>query len=184
MCKMFAEHNLRITIDINHKIVNVLDVNFNLETELFKPFMKPNNDLLYVHRKSNHPPSVTKNIPAGVNKRLSSISANEGVFKNAIPPDQNALRNSGYEVELKFDAEASKTRKAKNRSRNITWINPPFSANVATPVGEKILKIIDTCFPKSHPLHKICNRNTIKVSYRCMPNMGKVLSMHNAKIAK
>jgi hypothetical protein len=33
-------------------------------------------------------------------------------------------------------------------------------------------------------LHKIINRNTVKVSYRCMPNFGQVLSRHNAKISR
>ena len=35
-----------------------------------------------------------------------------------------------------------------------------------------------------HPLHKVMNRNTIKVSYRCMPNMQKAISSHNIKVCK
>jgi hypothetical protein len=31
---------------------------------------------------------------------------------------------------------------------------------------------------------KIINRNTVKVSYRCMPNMGQVIARHNSKVAK
>ena len=46
------------------------------------------------------------------------------------------------------------------------------------------LKLIDTCIPPVHPLSKIINRNTIKVSYRCMPNMGQVIAKHNSKVAK
>ena len=34
----------------------------------------------------------------------------------------------------------------------------------------------------NHPLHQIFNRNTIKVSYKCTPNLGKVISSHNSKI--
>ena len=44
--------------------------------------------------------------------------------------------------------------------------------------------MINTCFPPSHPLSKIINRNTIKVSYRCMPNMGRVISKHNSQVSK
>ena len=51
-----------------------------------------------------------------------------------------------------------------------------------TNVGAKFFKEIDTCFPVSHPLHQIMNRNTIKLSYRCMPNMGKVISRHNHQV--
>ena len=57
------------------------------------------------------------------------------------------------------------------------------SLNVSTNIGAKFLRIIDTCFPKEHTLNKIINRNTIKVSYRCMPNMGHFLSKHHSKIA-
>ena len=39
-------------------------------------------------------------------------------------------------------------------------------------------------FPPSHPLSKIINRNKVKVSYRCMPNMGQVIAKHNSKIAR
>ena len=48
-------------------------------------YIKDNNMPRYVHSKSNHPQSVIKNIPKGVNKRLSENSANEQLFKAAIP---------------------------------------------------------------------------------------------------
>ena len=44
------------------------------------------------------------------------------------------------------------------------------------------MKIIETPFPPSHTLHKIFNRNTVKISYRCMPNMKQTLCMHNTKL--
>ena len=34
-------------------------------------------------------------------------------------------------------------------------------------------------FPKNHPLHKIFNRHTLKLSYSCMPNMKSVISSYN-----
>ena len=184
VCKIFKQQNLSITIEVNLKVVNFLDVTLDLNSGLFKPYTKPNDTPIYINKKSNHPPSITKNIPTAVNRRLSSISANEEVFKEAIPPYQEALAKGGYEYQLKYDPPASISRKNRNRSRKITWFNPPFSQNVSTNVGAKFLKLIDTCFPPSHPLSKIINRNTVKVSYRCMPNMGQVISRHNSKVAK
>ena len=146
--------------------------------------MKPNDSPIYINKKSNHPPSIIKNIPAAVNRRLSSISTNEGVFKEAIPPYQEALTKGGYDHQLKYDPPQSTSNRGKNRSRKITWFNPPFSSNVSTNIGAKFLKLVDTCFPPSHPLSKIINRNTVKVSYRCMPNMGQVIARHNHKVAK
>ena len=104
------------------------------------------------------------------------------MFKEAIPPYQNALKSSGFDYKMKFEPTSTNNRKKLNRRRNITWFNPP-SSNVATNVGAKVLILVDACFPSCHPLSKIINRNTVKVSYRCMPNMGKVLSRHNTKIA-
>ena len=111
MCKIFGNYGLIITIDVNHKIVNFLDVTFDLESGLFKPFMKPNDNPLYVNNKSNHPPAITKNLPESVNRRLSSLSANEGVFRDAIPPYQQALKDSGYDFELKFEADLPNKKK-------------------------------------------------------------------------
>ena len=180
MCKIFGTYNLKITFDVNHKRVDFLDVNFDLDTELYKPFLKPNDTPQYVNRKSNHPPTITKNIPLSVNRRLSTISSNERVFEAAASPYQEALKQSGYEYKLHFEKDATSRSSRKNRKRNITWFNPPYSANVSTPLGAKFLKIIDTCFPPTNPLRKILNRSTVKVSYRCMPNMGQMLAKHNA----
>ena len=107
ICRIFKEHGLNITATANLKSVNFLDVNFNLETGLYRPFIKPNDKPIYVHKDSNHPKSILKNIPLAVNRRLSSISANEEVFNAAIPPYQEALEKSGYAHQLKYEPTQS-----------------------------------------------------------------------------
>ena len=136
----------------------------------------------YVHSKSNHPPTVLKNIPLGVNRRLNRISANEAVFNVAAVPYQEALSKSGFSHKLEFQPPAPFHTKKKNRKRNVTWFNPPFSASVKTNVGKEFLRLIDTAFPPSNPLHKLFTRQTVKVSYKCMPNMAQAVSRHNVKI--
>ena len=178
--KVFKSNGLKITIEANKKIVNFLDVTFDLSSGSYKPYMKPNNKLLYVHRLSNHPPALLKNIPGNINKRLTEISSNEQVFNEAIPPYQQALEKSGYDFKLKFvPQEKQATRKNKARKRKITWYNPPWDSNVKTNLGRKFLLVVDKCFPKNHPLNKIFNRHTLKLSYSCMPNMKAVISSHN-----
>ena len=125
---------------------------------------------MYVHRLSNHPPALLKNIPQNINKRLTNISSTEQVFTEATAPYQQALEESGYDHKLKFDPQARRaTKKSKARKRKITWYNPPWDNNVKTNLG----------FPKDHPLRKIFNRHTLKLSYSCMPNMKAVISSHN-----
>ena len=143
--------------------------------------MKPNNKLLYVHRQSNHPPALLKNIPDNINKRLTSISSSKEVFNAAITPYQRAIDESGYNFKLTYNPEANQTTR-KNRKRKITWYHPPWDANVKTNLGRKFLGIVDKCFSQNHPLHKIFNRHTLKLSYSCMPNMKTIIASHNKNI--
>ena len=95
----------------------------------------------------------------------------------------NALQASGFTDEVEYVERKAKDPVVKrDRKRTITWFNPPFSKNVKTKVGHEFLKLIDKNFPAGSRLHKIFNRNTIKVSYSCMPNMGTIIKRHNARI--
>ena len=51
--------------------------------------------------------------------------------------------------------------------------------NVSTNVGRRFLNIVKKCFPDGHPLKKIFNKNTLKVSYSCMPNLDSKIKSHN-----
>ena len=74
------------------------------------------------------------------------------------------------DFELKYDPNAAEQpKKTRCRKNNITWFNPPYNANVRTNVGAEFLILLDTCFPKNHPLYKIYNRNTGKITYRSFP---------------
>ena len=90
------------------------------------------------------------------------------------------MNRSGYNYKLSYKpSPPSSTNSKKNRHRNITWYNPPYSSNVATNIGRQFLKIISRSFPASHILHKIFNRNTVKVSYSCMNNLKSHIDSHN-----
>ena len=180
ICRIFNSNGLRITIEANKRTINFLDITFNLDQGTYRPFTKPNTALLYVHRESNHPPVTTKNIPAGINKRLSSLSSNKASFDQAAPPYQKALDESKYNYTLQYEPTAPSKR--KNRQRNILWYNPPFSKNVSTNIGHRFLALVDKHFPKDHILHKIFNRNTIKISYSCMNNTKQIIDNHNRRI--
>ena len=184
IAKIFKANGLSLEIEANHTSINFLDVTFNLSTGLFSPYMKPNNKIFYVHSKSNHPKSILKNLPKNIENRLSKISANENIFKEAIPPYQAALEASGYNHDLTFDPNARQgTRpQRKNRNRNVTWFNPPWSNNVKSNIGKQFLAILKESFPPTHKLYKICNKNYIKLSYRCMPNIRREISKHNNKV--
>ena len=59
---------LKITITTNLKAVNFLDVTFNLYTEKYQPFEKPNGTLTYINVNSNHPSDIIKALPNNIPK--------------------------------------------------------------------------------------------------------------------
>ena len=160
-------------------MVNFLDVTLDLKTGQHKPYMKPNNKLQYINVESSHPPTILKSIPQGINKRLSEISSNKEVFNRAAPDYQRALYESGFDFKLHYEHPQVAKRQ---RKRNIIWYNPPYDLNVKTNIGKEFLKIITKCFPPTNKLHKIFNRNTVKLSYSCMPNMKAVIDGNNKKL--
>ena len=80
----------------NMKIVNYLDVTFSLNDGTYKPYTKPSNEIKYIHKDSNHPPSVIRQIPLTIESRLSTLSFNEKLFQEAVPSYPKAFQNSGY----------------------------------------------------------------------------------------
>ena len=182
--KIFSNVGFNIEIQTGLKTVNFLDITFDLSNGTFKPFKKPNDPLLYINVKSNHPPQIIKQLPTSIAQRLSDNSANEQIFEECKPEYEEALRTSGYssnESELKF---IPRKPPRKNRKRQVIWFNPPFNKNVATNIGKTFLGIIDKHFPPKNKLHKIFNRNTVKISYSCTENMAQIIKKHNKSITQ
>ena len=186
ICEVYRKHGLSLKVEqVNKKVVQFLDVEFDLENDSYRPFIKENDVPLYVHQKSNHPPAILKNIPKAVNKRLSALSSSKEMFDSVSQKFQQALNNAGYSYNLKFDPEGAKSKKKRTRKRNdILWFNPPYSTSIKTNVGAQFLKLVSKHFPKSHVLHKLINRKTVKMSYRNSPNMKKIISAHNQKVMR
>ena len=87
--------------------VDFLDVKFSLNTGKYEPYAKPNNELSYVHTKSNHPPKVIKNIPKGIATRLTSISADEETFNIHKESYVEALKKAGHKEDLVYRKEVA-----------------------------------------------------------------------------
>ena len=147
--KTLKELGLNITLEFGLKQVDYLDATMNLTTDVYKPYRKPNDKPVYINKESNHPPSIIRELFKMVVKRLNNLSSNEQVFKEAIPPYQEALKKSGYTEILKFDA-SKKQPKKKQRKRNITYYNPPFNAASDVNLGKEFLKLVDKHFPKNN----------------------------------
>ena len=177
----FQLEGLSITCESNLIITDFLDITLDLGTGKFSPYRKPGTKPLYVNAKSNHPPTVIKEIPRMIEKRLSDLSYNEQEFNKVKSTYEEALAASGHRSDLKFQQP---TPKRKNRHRHVTWFCPPYSESVKTPIGKVFLQLLRKHFPPDHRYARIMNKNTIKMSYSCMPNMQNIMKQKNENLLK
>ena len=67
--RAFRENfGLKISITTSLKIVNFLDVTFDLCTGRYQPYKKPNDKSTYINVNSNHPPNLIKALPDSISK--------------------------------------------------------------------------------------------------------------------
>ena len=99
-----------------------------------KPYTKRNNKIKYINKNSNHVSrSVIRWISLSIELRLSTLSFNENIFKEAAPPYQKELENSGYRHTLTYkrpnnDSNSTNLNKIKqNGKREIMWFSPPVN---------------------------------------------------------
>ena len=101
LCRIFKDNDLRIAEEANKKVTDFLDITLDLHTGLYKPYKEPNDTISYIHCQSNYPPSITKNLPKGIEMRLSTNWDNADIFQEAEKPYNNVLKNNGHKEELK-----------------------------------------------------------------------------------
>ena len=180
--RLFKDERMSTTIDTKLFETDFSDVSFNLNTGTCFPFKKLNNTPLYIDSKSNHPPSIIKQLPSMTNNRISCLYCDKTEFNKAKITYEKALKSSGYQATLKFEKPSKNTR--RNRNKEVIWFNPPFSLNVKTNIGKEFFKLIRKHLPRNHSFRKILNLNTIKISYSSMENMKNLIKQHNARVLK
>ena len=70
----------------------------------------------------------------------------------------------------------------KKLKRKVIWFNPPFSLNVSTNIGKTFFSLLGKHFSKTHQLHKLFNRNNVKLSFGSLSNVKSVINGHNKNI--
>lgn len=179
---VFKDINFQIDIETSLKSVNFLDITLDLSNNSYRPYKKPNDNLMYVHTSSNHPRQIINQLPKSINERLQNHSSNEEIFNETKTEYEKTLQESGYtNVNFAYNKNIN-TNTRRNRQRNIIWFNPPFNKKVSTNVAGQFLALIDKHFPRNHKLHKLFNRNNVKVSYSCTENVRKIIQSHNKKV--
>ena len=118
-----------------------------------------------------------------IEKRLSSLSSSKKFFEETAPYYEKYLSNCEYKEKLNYRDPTSPNLITKSkRQRNILRFNQPYSKVVKTKIGKFFLQPIKKNFPKEHKFHKIFNKNIVKLSYSCMPNIKTKINTHNRDI--
>ena len=144
-----------------------MDVTFDLKSATYYLYRKPNDELLYLNKHSNHPPSIINQIPSMISNRISENSCYKNYFDKAAPNYNIALKNTGFNNVTNIPSQS----KRQTRKRQIIWFNPPYSVNMKTNVGKLFRKLIDKHFPCHLRYFKLFNRNNFKLSYSCMSSI-------------
>ena len=112
---IFRKNNLNIIVKCNLKMVGVT---LNPLDGSYKPFHEPNSEISYIHRESNHPPSIIKQLPLSVESLLSKLLSDENVFIQAAFVYQEALKRAGYNHKLSYDKRNKYNRNSNNNNDN------------------------------------------------------------------
>ena len=181
--KLFETEGLKITCEAGKQGTDYLDLYFDLKYDKYRQWRKPNSNPLYVHKDSNHPPQVLKEIPNMIEKMVSKNSSSKAEFDKVKREYQNSLKNSGFEKKLQYRPDVPKPKVPARRKKEI-WYNPPWSDNMKTNLGYKYLALVDKYREifKGTVFEKIFNRATMKISYSTTRNMKAHIASHNMKI--
>lgn len=114
-------------------------------------------------------------------KRLSRLSSTKDTFEKSKDYYEQPLQQCAYNERSNYKEENNEINK-KSRKRNMLWFNSLYSKSLKTNNGKLFLHLIDKHFPPTHKSRKTFNRNTVKVSYLCMPNINSKISTHKKKI--
>ena len=116
-----------------------------------------------------------------ISKRIFKTSCDKEYLVKVASDYNIALKNSGFNVNIKFTLKPSQRGK---HSRNILLFNPLFNSKVNTNIGKIFLLLLNKHFPKHHKYYKLFNKNNVKISYSCMQNMASVTENHHSNFLK
>ena len=110
-------------------------------------------------------------MPKSIAKRISDTSSSKDIFDKSISIYQNALYESGFKEELKYtpsDKSFQEENGQRTRRRKIIWFNPPYSGSMKTNISKIFLHLLVKHFPANNRMHKLFDKNSVKVSCNCM----------------
>ena len=109
---LFKEEGLSITIKTNLIETDFLDVTFNLVIKKYFPFWKANNTPLYIDA---FPPTIIKQLPKMINKRISDVSCNKEEFGKVKSAYKSTLNESGHFSSMSYNNNTQNARRNRKK---------------------------------------------------------------------
>ena len=178
ICRIFNSNGLRITIEANKQIINFLDVTFSTLTKI-RTDHSPNQML-------NYYTSTAKVTTRQLQQRIFPPALTND-FHSCPPTKHHLIRPPLLTRKLSTKADTSSPcnmnpkhlAKEKTDSAAISsGTTHPSARTSALTSDTDSSALVDKHFPKDHKLHKIANRNTIKISYSCMNSTKRIIDNH------
>ena len=116
--KLFKEKDVDIIIECNLKITNYLNITLNLNNGSCHPYRKSNEETNYIHINSDNQPSIIKEIPWSIEKRLSILSSSKDIFQESAIYYEKCLKTVDIKPSYNINNQ-KKTIKTK-RKENVT----------------------------------------------------------------
>ena len=112
---------------MNLHVVDFLDIQFNLKTNSYKPYMKPNSVPVYINKNSNHPTQVLKDLPKTIVKRISTISLSKKIVDNS---------------KTVYEETKEESKKEKKKKKKCNMVQSTLFNNVKTNIGKVFFKLL------------------------------------------
>ena len=129
---------------------------FNLNNGSYRPYRKPNDETHYIYIQSVHPPSITKQLPQSIEKRLSQLSSSKDMFYKKIQYYEQRFTSCGHNEKLTYQQQGENIGNIRNieenRKRNIIWFNPTYSKSLKTNIGKYSFRLLNKHFSAGHEL--------------------------------
>ena len=80
------------------------------------------------------------------------------------------------------NSRRGQNNESKRNRNNIIWFNPPYNLYSETNIGRIFRGLIEKHFSSGNDIGKLFNKNKLKISYKCLPNLKSKISSHNKNI--
>ena len=164
------------------KLINYPNVTFNPNDGSYRPYGKLNDETRYIHIQLYHPPSVTKQLPRSIERRLSQLSSSKDIFYEMTAYYEQRLASCEYNEKLTYNNKEKimKIIKILGETENaiLYGLTHPTTSRWKQALANTLL---DSNFPPGHKLYQIFNKNTLKLIYFFMSNLKAKIDGYDKK---